>query len=73
MRINDSKSEFVYAKTQKTFQRKIHNRKKSSKRRLGNEKRKEKWLPNKDSNLNKLNQNQLCYRYTIGHRICNVH
>ncbi len=26
----------------------------------------EKWLPNKDSNLDKLNQNQLCYRYTIG-------
>lgn len=33
----------------------------------------EKWLPNKDSNLNKLNQNQLCYRYTIGHWFCNVH
>lgn len=27
MRINDSKSEFVYAKTQKTFQRKIHSKK----------------------------------------------
>ena len=26
-----------------------------------------KWLPNQDSNLDKLNQNQLCYHYTIGH------
>ena len=25
------------------------------------------WLPNQDSNLDKLNQNQLCYHYTIGH------
>ena len=25
-----------------------------------------KWLPDKDSNLDKLDQNQLCYRYTIG-------
>ena len=25
-----------------------------------------KWLPNQDSNLDKLNQNQLCYHYTIG-------
>ncbi len=24
------------------------------------------WLPNQDSNLDKLNQNQLCYHYTIG-------
>jgi hypothetical protein len=24
-----------------------------------------KWLPNKDSNLDKLSQSQLCYRYTI--------
>ena len=24
------------------------------------------WLPDKDSNLDKLIQNQLCYRYTIG-------
>ena len=32
-----------------------------------------KWLPNKDSNLNKLNQNQLCYRYTIGQHCCRCH
>ena len=25
-----------------------------------------KWLPDLDSNQDKLNQNQLCYRYTIG-------
>ena len=25
-----------------------------------------KWLPDLDSNQNKLIQNQLCYRYTIG-------
>ena len=25
-----------------------------------------KWLPDQDLNLDKLNQNQLCYRYTIG-------
>ncbi len=37
------------------------------------ERKRRKWLPNKDSNLNKLNQNQLCYRYTIGHWFCNVH
>ena len=24
------------------------------------------WLPDLDSNQDKLNQNQLCYRYTIG-------
>ncbi len=24
------------------------------------------WLPDKDSNLDKLLQRQLCYRYTIG-------
>ncbi len=72
MRINDSKSEFVYAKTQKTFQRKIHS-KKDLQKGDSETKKKGKWLPNKDSNLNKLNQNQLCYRYTIGHRICNVH
>ena len=27
---------------------------------------KEKWLPDLDSNQDKLNQNQLCYHYTIG-------
>ena len=27
---------------------------------------KKKWLPDQDLNLDKLNQNQLCYRYTIG-------
>ncbi len=26
----------------------------------------EKWLPDKDSNLNKQSQNLLCYHYTIG-------
>ena len=26
----------------------------------------EEWLPDLDSNQDKLNQNQLCYRYTIG-------
>ena len=26
----------------------------------------DKWLPDKDSNLDKLLQRQLCYRYTIG-------
>lgn len=60
-------------KNAKNVSKKNTQQKRSSKRRLGNEKRKGKWLPNKDSNLNKLNQNQLCYRYTIGHRICNVH
>ena len=25
------------------------------------------WLPDLDSNQDKLNQNQLCYHYTIGH------
>ena len=25
-----------------------------------------KWLPDLDSNQDKLNQNQLCYHYTIG-------
>lgn len=25
-----------------------------------------KWQPRKDSNLNKVNQNHLCYRYTTG-------
>jgi hypothetical protein len=25
-----------------------------------------KWLPDEDLNLDKLNQNQLCYHYTIG-------
>ena len=28
-----------------------------------------KWLPDQDSNLDKLNQNQLCYRYTIGQAV----
>lgn len=28
----------------------------------------EKWLPDQDLNLDKLNQNQLCYRYTIRHQ-----
>ena len=27
------------------------------------------WLPDQDSNLDKLNQNQLCYRYTIGQAV----
>ena len=31
-----------------------------------------KWLPDQDSNLDKLNQNQLCYRYTIGQLIKNL-
>ena len=26
------------------------------------------WLPDLDSNQDKLNQNQLCYRYTIGQK-----
>ena len=26
------------------------------------------WLPDLDSNQDKLNQNQLCYHYTIGQR-----
>ncbi len=30
------------------------------------------WLPDQDSNLDKLNQNQLCYHYTIGHCSENV-
>ena len=32
-----------------------------------------KWLPDQDSNLDKLNQNQLCYRYTIGQNKVNIH
>ena len=28
-----------------------------------------KWLPDQDLNLDKLNQNQLCYRYTIGQSV----
>ena len=32
-----------------------------------------KWLPDLDSNQDKLNQNQLCYRYTIGQNIDNIH
>ena len=28
------------------------------------------WLPDQDSNLDKLNQNQLCYHYTIGQSSC---
>ncbi len=27
----------------------------------------ERWLPRKDLNLDKMNQNHLCYRYTTGH------
>ena len=27
---------------------------------------KKKWQPRKDSNLNKMNQNHLCYHYTTG-------
>ena len=33
------------------------------------EKRQKKWLPDQDLNLDKLNQNQLCYRYTIGQSV----
>ena len=32
--------------------------------------RAKKWLPDLDSNQDKLNQNQLCYRYTIGQNVC---
>ena len=32
-------------------------------------KRQKKWLPDQDLNLDKLNQNQLCYRYTIGQSV----
>ena len=32
------------------------------------EKRQKKWQPRKDSNLNKMNQNHLCYHYTTGLR-----
>lgn len=32
-----------------------------------------KWLPDLDSNQDKLNQNQLCYRYTIGQNKVNIH
>ena len=32
------------------------------------EKRQKKWQSRKDSNLNKMNQNHLCYRYTTGLR-----
>ena len=32
--------------------------------------RAKKWLPDLDSNQDKLNQNQLCYRYTIGQNAC---
>ncbi len=28
-----------------------------------------KWLPDLDSNQDKLNQNQLCYHYTIGQNL----
>ena len=31
--------------------------------------RQKKWLPDQDLNLDKLNQNQLCYRYTIGQSV----
>ena len=31
-----------------------------------------KWLPDLDSNQDKLNQNQLCYRYTIGQTVLNI-
>lgn len=31
---------------------------------------KKKWQSCKDSNLNKVNQNHLCYRYTTGLHIC---
>ena len=31
--------------------------------------RAKKWQPRKDSNLNKMNQNHLCYHYTTGLRI----
>ena len=31
--------------------------------------RQKKWLPDQDLNLDKLNQNPLCYRYTIGQSV----
>ena len=34
------------------------------------EKRQKKWQPRKDSNLNKMNQNHLCYHYTTGLHYC---
>ena len=34
------------------------------------EKRQKKWLPDLDLNQDKLNQNQLCYRYTIRQTFC---
>ena len=33
-----------------------------------NVKKGEEWLPDLDLNQDKLNQNQLCYRYTIRHQ-----
>ena len=32
--------------------------------------RQKKWLPDLDLNQDKLNQNQLCYRYTIRQNLC---
>ena len=33
---------------------------------------KKKWQPRKDSNLNKMNQNHLCYHYTTGLQLCEL-
>ena len=60
LRINDKKKGI-----KQNYERIVYMKKRGSLLR-----RQKKWLPDLDLNQDKLNQNQLCYRYTIRQNLC---